>query len=238
LTPEELAVGEMLVNSRKTKSDLIDDSYNRYSTFDDPEALPEWFVEDEKLHWSKDSVASKNLVSFYKKKTEDINARPIKKVVEAQARKKRKVTLINRESENIASSKFIMSDLCVNFKAARKMDKVKRKTEVITNNEDMTDREKSRELKQIYRKAGLISKKKVDVKYVVAKKGFSGKTAAKAKGVKGPYKVVDRRLRKDKPKPGRGGKKGGAKKGGRGAAKQSNKPKTRAMGGGGQKRRR
>jgi AdoMet-dependent rRNA methyltransferase SPB1 len=128
------------------------------------------------------------------------------------------------------------------------MDKVKRKTEVVTNNEDMTDREKSKELKTIYRKAGLISKKKVEVKYVVAKKGFSGKTAAKAKGVKGPYKVVDRRLKKDRMKPGKkgkgGGKKGGAgggKKGGRapqGGRKQAgNKPKTRAMGGGGQKRR-
>ncbi len=89
-------MGEMIVNSKKTKSDMIDDSYNRYSTFDAPENLPEWFVEDEKLHWAKDSAANKGLVSFYKKKTEDINTRPIKKVVEAQARKKRKVNYFTK----------------------------------------------------------------------------------------------------------------------------------------------
>lgn len=33
-----------------------------------------------------------NIVSKYKKKYEDIDARPIKKVVEAQARKKRRVS--------------------------------------------------------------------------------------------------------------------------------------------------
>jgi AdoMet-dependent rRNA methyltransferase SPB1 len=96
LSPEELAIGDMIVNSNKTKSDLIDDSYNRYSTFDDPEALPEWFVEDEKEHWRKDSVADRRLVSEYRKRTEDINARPIKKVVEAQARKKRRVNNIKQ----------------------------------------------------------------------------------------------------------------------------------------------
>ena len=84
----------MMVNSRKSKSELIDDSYNRYSTFEDVECLPEWFVEDEKVNWRKDSAAPKAIVAHYKKKTEDINARPIKKVVEAQARKKRRVSLL------------------------------------------------------------------------------------------------------------------------------------------------
>ncbi len=96
---------------------------------------------------------------------------------------------------------------------AKKMDKVKKKTEVVTENIDMSEKEKVKELKQIYRRAGLISKKKVEVRYVVAKKGLSGRATAKTKGVKGPYKVVDRRLKKDrrgvKQSGGRGGAKGG-----------------------------
>lgn len=83
---------------------------------------------------------------------------------------------------------------------AKKMDKVRKKTEVIADNMDMTDKERNREIKNIYKKAGLISKKKVEVKYVVAKKGVRGRVTAKSKGIKGPYKVVDRRLKKDKQK--------------------------------------
>ena len=81
----------MMVNSKKSKSELIDDSYNRFSTFDDPLMLPEWFVQDEKEHWRRDSAAPRKLVNEYKQKFNDINIRPIKKVVEAQARKKKRV---------------------------------------------------------------------------------------------------------------------------------------------------
>lgn len=60
----------------------------------------------------------------------------------------------------------------------------------------MTDKERSKEIKSIYKKAGLISKKKVEVKYIVAKRGVRGRTLAK--NVKGPYKIVDKRLKKDR----------------------------------------
>jgi hypothetical protein len=30
LSPEELAIGEMIVNSKKVKNQLIDDSFNRF----------------------------------------------------------------------------------------------------------------------------------------------------------------------------------------------------------------
>ena len=82
----------MMVNSKKTKSELIDESYNRYSTFDDEQQLPEWFIEDEEKNFKKLPNLPRNIVGKYKKKFEDINARPIKKVVEAEARKKRRVS--------------------------------------------------------------------------------------------------------------------------------------------------
>ena len=50
---------------------------------------------------------------------------------------------------------------------------------------------------RIYKKAGLLSKKKRQVSYVVAKKG-GGKKPARPSGVKGFYKVVDKRMKKDK----------------------------------------
>lgn len=94
MSVEELAVGEMIVNSKKTKRDLIDESYNRYSKFEDEQELPKWFVEDEEKNFKKDVSIPRKVFAEYKKKNEDINARPIKKVVEAQARKKKRVSLL------------------------------------------------------------------------------------------------------------------------------------------------
>lgn len=91
LNAEELALGQMITNSKKTKGMLIDDSYNRYSKFDDDDNLPEWFLEDEQEHFKKPPKIPKQIVHDYKKRFDDINARPIKKVVEAEARKKRRV---------------------------------------------------------------------------------------------------------------------------------------------------
>jgi len=171
LNPEELALGEMMVNSKKTKNELIDESYNRYSTFDEDDKLPAWFVEDEEKNFKKLPNIPSNITGKYKKKYEDINARPIKKVVEAEARKKKRMS--------------------------KKLDRARKKAETISDNVDMTDKERSREIKSVYKRAGLLAKKAIDIKYVVSKKG--GRGARPGKGTqKGPYKLVDKRQKKDK----------------------------------------
>lgn len=52
LNVSELAMGTMMINSKKTKRDLVDAAWNRY-TFND-EKLPDWFVTDEAKHMRRE----------------------------------------------------------------------------------------------------------------------------------------------------------------------------------------
>ncbi|XP_013155770.2 pre-rRNA 2'-O-ribose RNA methyltransferase FTSJ3 [Falco peregrinus] len=169
LDAEGLALGSVIATSKKARRDLIDDSFNRYSFNEDEGELPEWFTEEEKQHRRKQIPVDRQTVEAYRQRWREINARPIKKVAEAKARKKRRML--------------------------KKMERMKKKAEAVVSTVDISEREKVAQLRRIYKKAGL-AKEKRQVTYLVAKKGV-GPRVRRPPGVKGQFKVVDSRLKKD-----------------------------------------
>uniref|UniRef100_H2YL40 Putative rRNA methyltransferase n=1 Tax=Ciona savignyi TaxID=51511 RepID=H2YL40_CIOSA len=194
LDAEGLALGTMISTSLKRKRDIIDDSFNRYTFNDEECGLPDWFVEDEKKRIYKTHLNKhlpKDLVDTYKSRDKGINVRTIKKVVEAKARKKKKVM--------------------------KKMEKARKQAEGVTESTDMSNKEKAAHVKNIYKKAGLLNKKKEHTTYVFAKRG-TGKRVRRPPGVSGKFKVVDKRMKSDLRAQGRNSKQG--KGGGRGGGKK------------------
>uniref|UniRef100_A0A672JS32 pre-rRNA processing protein FTSJ3 n=1 Tax=Salarias fasciatus TaxID=181472 RepID=A0A672JS32_SALFA len=169
LNAEGLALGAMIATSKKRARDLVDSSFHRFASSDEPWEVPEWFLNDERKHRRKSVPVTKEMVEEYKQKWREIDARPIKRVAEAKARKKRKML--------------------------KKMEQAKKKAEAVVNTVDISEREKMAQLKSIYKKAGL-GKEKREVTYVVTKKG-AGKKVRRPAGVKGVFKVVDSRMKKD-----------------------------------------
>uniref|UniRef100_A0A1B0C3B3 Putative rRNA methyltransferase n=1 Tax=Glossina palpalis gambiensis TaxID=67801 RepID=A0A1B0C3B3_9MUSC len=167
LTEEELALGAMMMKGNKARRDLIDGAWNRYAFNDDN--LPSWFMQDEEMHMKKQLPVPKEMAEEYQRKVQELNVRPIKKVMEAKARKRRR--------------------------AVKRLAKAKKQAEKIMENADATPQEKAKQLKKIYKKT---QEKKKEVTYVVAKKHQAGKRAKRPPGIKGRYKIVDPRQKKDK----------------------------------------
>lgn len=149
------------------KADIIDDSFNRYS-FRDKDGLPDWFLDDEAKHSKPNRPITAAGAAAIKEKMRALNARPIKKVREAKDRKK--------------------------FKAAQRLEKLKKKSALMADEEGMTEKDKATNITKLMAKAAK-KKPKTQVKVVVARGPNKGQ--GRPRGVKGRYKIVDARLKKD-----------------------------------------
>jgi AdoMet-dependent rRNA methyltransferase SPB1 len=128
-------------------------------------------LDDESKHYKSNIPITKEAVAALRAKQRALDARPIKKVAEAKARKK--------------------------FKAAQRLEKAMKKAEGVNATSDLSEREKAQQIEKLMRK-GMSSGKKVkkDVKVVVAKGAHKG-VQGRPKGVKGRYVMLDSRMKKE-----------------------------------------
>ena len=61
-------------------------------------------MEDEAKHYQRQLPVSKEMVAEYRARMKEINARPVKKIAEAKARKKRKVKKLLFVTKRVKSS--------------------------------------------------------------------------------------------------------------------------------------
>ncbi|KAG1429498.1 hypothetical protein G6F58_000017 [Rhizopus delemar] len=168
-TPESITLARQLANKEKTLEDLVDMGFSK-EAFRDKDGLPEWFLDEESRHNKPNLPVTKEAMNQLREKLRALNARPIKKVAEAKARKK--------------------------FKAAQKLAKAQKKATDIADNPDMSEKEKAKTIGKLIARASKTKPKK-DVKVVVAK-GANRGIKGRPKGVKGRYKMVDGVMKKER----------------------------------------
>lgn len=162
-TAQAMTMAHELALGRKSKKDLINDGFNKYS-FRDKEGLPEWFIEEEDQHSKINRPVTKEAALALKEKMKQLNARPIKKVLEAQGRKK--------------------------MRAMKRLEKLKKKSDGIMDDESKSEADKAAEIQALMGKMTKKQKTKPKVTLVVAR-GSNKRLAGRPKGVKGKYKMVD-----------------------------------------------
>lgn len=168
ITAEAMALAQSIATGEKTTADLTDDGFNKYS-FRDVDGLPDWFLDDEGKHSKLQRPITAAAAAAIREKLRALNARPIKKVREAKSRKM--------------------------FRAAQRLEKLKKKSALLLDDDGISEKDKASTIAKLMSKASK-RKPKEKVKLVVATGGNRG-IAGRPRGVKGRYKIVDRRLKKD-----------------------------------------
>ncbi|KAK1538547.1 Spb1 domain-containing protein [Colletotrichum paranaense] len=168
ITAEAMTLAHQLATGEKTKQDLMDDGFNKWA-LKDRDGLPDWFIDDESKHDKQQKPITKAAAAAIREKLRAYNARPIKKVREAKARKK--------------------------FKTAQRLEKLKKKSDSLANEEGMTEKEKAESIAKLMAKAGKVKRRPKPTLIIArgANRGIQGRP----KGVKGRYTIVDSRMKKD-----------------------------------------
>lgn len=162
-TVEAMTLAHQVALGKMNKHDLVNEGINKYA-FRDTENLPDWFMDDEKMHSRVVKPITKEAAAAIREKMKEMNARPIKKVLEAQGRKK--------------------------MRALRRLEKLKKKSDLINEDGAKSEKDKAEEILSLMRK--LTKKQKVKPKTtLVVAKGHNRGLSGRPKGVKGKYKMVD-----------------------------------------------
>ncbi|KAN0060481.1 AdoMet-dependent rRNA methyltransferase spb1 [Thecaphora frezii] len=167
-TAEAVSLAQALVNKRVTKQELIDRGFSK-NNFVDKSDLPAWFLDDERKHYKANIPITKEAVEALREKQRALDARPIKKIAEAKARKK--------------------------MKAAQRLEKAQKKAEAINDNEDISEKEKASTINKLL--ANSVKAKQRKQAALVVAKGVNRGLKGRPKGVKGRYKMVDPRMKKE-----------------------------------------
>lgn len=163
-----MTLAHQLASGQKTSHDFVDDGFNKLA-FRDRDGLPDWFLDDEGKHDRANKPITKAAANAIKEKLRAYNARPIKKVREAKARKK--------------------------FKAAQRLEKLKKKSDMLANDENLTEKEKADNIGRLLSKAA--RKKPTQPAKLVVARGLNRGIKGRPKGVKGRYRIVDPRMKKE-----------------------------------------
>ncbi|KAK3325669.1 Spb1 C-terminal domain-containing protein [Apodospora peruviana] len=174
ITAEAMTLAHQLASGQTSKHDLIDDGFNKRA-FKDRDGVPDWFLDDEHKHDRPHKPITKAAADAIKEKLRAYNARPIKKVAEARARKK--------------------------FKQAQRLEKIKKKADLLAGEEGMSEKEKASSIAKLMSSAA--RKKTRQPMKVVKAAGLNRGISGRPKGVffyflvKGRYKMVDPRMKKE-----------------------------------------
>src|ERR1700761_2675146 len=141
-----MTLAHALATGQKSHYDVVDDGFNKHA-FRDRDGLPDWFLDDEGRHDKPHRPVTKAAAQAIQEKLRALNARPIKKVREAKARKK--------------------------FKAAQKLEKLRKKSALLVDEEGMSEKDKASTIAKMMSRAAK-KKPKQKVKLVVATGGNRG----------------------------------------------------------------
>lgn len=98
-----MTLAQQLVNRERTKTQMIDEGFNRHTHNVGGDGLPSWFLDDEHKHFRNNIPVTKEAVAAIREKLRELNARPIKKIAEAQARKKMRTIRRIGKTSSLAS---------------------------------------------------------------------------------------------------------------------------------------
>lgn len=129
-----LAIGRQISMSKSAKERMIDDSYNRYAFDEEEDDLPAWFVDDERRHMRQILPVSKDQIDAERQRLTAIDSKPIKRIYEAQARKR--------------------------MRSEKRKEAIRQKANQISEQGDIDEAEKARMIGRLYRRAAAKSSRR------------------------------------------------------------------------------